>query len=138
MDIISIVGESNNRYYFFAKEIFPMADQPKMDTPPAQAQIPTDQSTLSTVYTNFCRVSVTPEELVLDFGLNPQVSPTQTEPVKLTHRVVMNFFTAKRLLLALNNVVVQHENAYGALELDFQKRFRTVPRPISAGPKPAM
>jgi hypothetical protein len=96
-------------------------------------QIPTDYSALSTVYTNFCRVNITPEELVLDFGLNPQISPTPTEPVKLTHRVVMNFFTAKRLLLALNNVVVQHENAYGALELDFQKRFRNVPRPITGG-----
>ena len=73
---------------------------------------------------------------MLDFGLNPQISPTATEPVKLTHRVVMNFFTAKRLLLALNNVVVQHENAYGALELDFQKRFRNMPRPITAGPRP--
>jgi hypothetical protein len=111
-----------------------MADQPKFEAP-AQPQIPTDQSALSTVYTNFCRVSVTPEELVLDFGLNPQIAPNQVEPVKLTHRVVMNFFTAKRLLLALNNVVVQHENAYGALELDFQKRFRSVPRPLSATPK---
>lgn len=112
-----------------------MTDQPRTEpaTQPQQPpQIPTDYSTLSTVYTNFCRVSVTPEELVLDFGLNPQVSPTPSEPVKLTHRVVMNFFTAKRLLLALNNVVVQHENAYGALELDFQKRIRNMPRPPAA------
>lgn len=110
-----------------------MADQAKIEglAPAAQQQppIPTDYSALSTVYTNFCRVNVTPEELVLDFGLNPQVSPTPGEPVHLTHRVVMNFFTAKRLLLALNNVVVQHENAYGALELDFQKRLRSMPRP---------
>ena len=113
-----------------------MADLVKKEPPTQQEQanqIPTDYSSLSTVYTNFCRVNVTPEELVLDFGLNPQVSPTQTEPVKLTHRVVMNFFTAKRLLLALNNVVVQHENAYGALELDFQKRVRTMPRPPAPG-----
>ncbi len=115
-----------------------MTDQPKMDPAAAQQQpqIPTDYSSLSTVYTNFCRVSVTPEELVLDFGLNPQVSPTPTEPVKLTHRVVMNFFTAKRLLLALNNVVVQHENAYGALELDFQKRVRNMPRPGATSTSP--
>src|SRR5947209_19386577 len=123
-----------------------MADQPKKEptftpppAPPAagqEQQIPTDYSSLSTVYTNFCRVNVTPEELVLDFGLNPQISPAPTEPVKLTHRVVMNFFTAKRLLLALNNVVVQHENAYGALELDFQKRIRNMPRPITAGGRP--
>src|ERR1700694_3164179 len=113
-----------------------MTDQPKPATPQEQAnQIPTDVSSLSTVYTNFCRVNVTPEELVLDFGLNPQVNPTPGEPVKLTHRVVMNFFTAKRLLLALNNVVVQHENAYGAMELDFQKRVRNMPRPITTGPR---
>jgi len=113
-----------------------MADQPKKEpTPQEQAsQIPTDYSSLSTVYTNFCRVNVTPEEMVLDFGPNPQISPTPTEPVKLTHRVVMNFFTAKRLLLALNNVVVQHENAYGALELDFQKRIRTMPKPGAISP----
>ena len=115
-----------------------MTDPLKAETPlaPQQQQIPTDYSSLSTVYTNFCRVSVTPEELVLDFGLNPQISPTQSEPVKLTHRVVMNFFTAKRLLLALNNVVVQHENAYGAMELDFQKRVRNMPRPFTASPRP--
>src|SRR5438105_4555416 len=131
------------------KENASMADQPKTEMAPPSAataapgaagqqqQIPTDVSGLSTVYTNFCRVSVTPEELVLDFGLNPQVAPTPGEPVKLTHRVVMNFFTAKRLLLALNNVVVQHENAYGALELDFQKRLRNMPRSFTpAAPRP--
>jgi hypothetical protein len=123
----------------FLKEIASMTETPKLDqplTPPQPQAIPTDHSTLSTVYTNFCRVSVTPEELVLDFGLNPQITPTPTEPVKLTHRVVMNFFTAKRLLLALNNVVVQHENAYGALELDFQKRVRALPRPTMSRPNP--
>lgn len=105
-------------------------------TPQQQAnQIPTDLSSLSTVYTNFCRVSVTPEELVLDFGLNPDVNPHPSEAVKLTHRVVMNFFTAKRLLLALNNVVVQHENAYGAMELDFQKRVRGMPQPAAYAPR---
>ena len=81
------------------------------------------------IYTNFCRVSVTPEELVLDFGLNTQITPTPAEPIKLTHRIVMNFYTAKRLMNALIGVVSQHENAYGALELDFQKRVRQMPRP---------
>ena len=108
-----------------------MAEQP---TPPPAApaeqppQFPTDYSTLSTVYTNFCRVSVTPEELVLDFGLNTQITPNPAEPIKLSHRVVMNFFTAKRLMTALMSVVNQHENAYGVLELDFQRRARTQPR----------
>jgi hypothetical protein len=92
-------------------------------------QFPTDYSGLSTVYTNFCRVSVTPEELVLDFGLNTQMAPNPTEPIRLTHRVVMNFYTAKRLMNALINVVNAHEAAYGVLELDFQRRARGMARP---------
>jgi hypothetical protein len=45
---------------------------------------------------------------------------------RFRHRIVMNFFTAKRLLGLLANVVQQHENNFGALELDFQKRMRGV------------
>ena len=90
----------------------------------AQQQFATDASEISTVYTNFCRVSVTPEELVLDFGLNTQMAPTPGETVNLSHRIVMNFYTAKRLLGALMNVVQAHEAAFGALELDFNKRMR--------------
>lgn len=98
---------------------------PDGGTPPVpQQQFTTSTSEISTVYTNFCRVSLTPEELVLDFGLNTQMMPNPTETIKLSHRVVMNFYTAKRLLGALMNVVQQYENSYGALELDFQKRMR--------------
>jgi Protein of unknown function (DUF3467) len=108
-----------------------MPDDPKPAAPDAaaQPQFPTDYSQLSTVYTNFCRVSVTPEELALDFGLNTQMSPNPTEAIKLSHRVVMNFYTAKRLMNALLGVVSQYENTYGVLELDFQRRARTAPRP---------
>ena len=117
-----------------------MADEPKMGTEPAaaagQVQFPTDVSNLSTVYTNFCRVSVTPEELVLDFGLNTSVTPNPAEPIRLTHRVVMNFFTAKRLWGALQNVLMTHENTYGVLELDFQRRARVAPRPPAPGGRP--
>jgi hypothetical protein len=111
-----------------------MADEPKKtafaDAPaiaPAQAtgQFQVDTTNLSAAYANFCRVTGTPEELVLDFGLNTQMSPVPNEPVKLTHRLVMNYFTAKRLLAALHMAVQQHENAYGVLETDIQKRMRT-------------
>ncbi|MBM4072798.1 MAG: DUF3467 domain-containing protein [Planctomycetes bacterium] len=99
-----------------------------------QVQFPTDSVSISTVYTNFCRVSVTPEELVLDFGLNTQMAPNPAEPIRLSHRVVMNFYTAKRLLNALMGVVGQHENTYGSLELDFQRRARVAPRPPGTAP----
>lgn len=98
--------------------------KPETQKPAPPPQFPTDYMGLSTVYTNFARVNVTPEELVLDFGLNTQISPQPNEPVHLTHRVVMNFYTAKRLLNALAAVVQQHERQYGTLELDFQKRSK--------------
>jgi hypothetical protein len=104
-------------------------------TPQQQPQLPqapqfqVDTSQLSTAYANFCRVTGTPEELVLDFGLNTQMSPTPTEAIKLTHRLVVNFYTAKRLLGALHMAVQQHESVYGVLEVDVQKRVRNVPRP---------
>ncbi len=37
-----------------------------------QVQIPVDASGLTATYANFFRVTGTPEELVLDFGLNTQ------------------------------------------------------------------
>ena len=103
--------------------------------PPGQPQpFAVDANQLSTVYANFCRVTGTPEELVLDFGLNTQMTPNPTEPLRLTHRLVMNFYTAKRLLGALHMAVQQHENVYGVLEVDVQKRARQqVPR---LGPRP--
>ncbi len=109
------------------------AEQPGQQQPP---QFPTDYSSLSTVYTNFCRVSVTPEELVLDFGLNTQMAPNPTEPIRLSHRVVMNFYTAKRLMNALINVVNAHEAAYGVLELDFQRRARGMGARPGGPPRP--
>ncbi|OAI45849.1 hypothetical protein AYO44_02290 [Planctomycetaceae bacterium SCGC AG-212-F19] len=98
--------------------------RPAEGTPQQPPQFSVDASQLSTVYANFCRVTGTPEELVLDFGLNTQMAPVAAEPIKLTHRLVMNFFTAKRLLGALHMALQQHENVYGALEVDVQKRAR--------------
>lgn len=110
------------------------SNPPPAPPAPQQQQFATDASEISTVYTNFCRVNATPEELVLDFGLNTSMIPNPNETIKLSHRVVMNFFTAKRLLGALMNVVQQHEAAFGALELDFQKRMRGGrPMPPAAG-----
>jgi hypothetical protein len=101
-----------------------------------QPQFTVDTSALSTAYANFCRVTGTPEELVLDFGLNTQMQPVPTEAIKLTHRLVCNFFTAKRLLGALHMAVQQHENVYGVLEVDVQKRVRATPRQGGGGTRP--
>lgn len=100
----------------------------------APVQIPVDIEHMVSTYANFFRVTGTPEELVLDFGLNTQqVTPAGTpEAVRLTQRLTMSFYTAKRLLKALEWAVSRYEGNFGVLETDFQKRIR--PQPGRGGP----
>jgi len=96
-----------------------------------QAQAPqftVDAAGLVSTYTNWYRVTGTPEELVIDFGLNPQMGQAPTEPIKLSSRLVMNFYTAKRLLNALQFAVQRHESFFGVVEVDVQKRVRGFPQ----------
>jgi hypothetical protein len=104
-----------------AEEIKPATE----GAPPApQVQFSVDTSHINTTYTNWYRVTGTPEELILDFGLNPEMGQAPTEAIKLTQRLVMNFWTAKRLLSALHFAVQRHESFFGALEVDVQRRLR--------------
>ena len=102
----------------------PTAAQPQQQAP---VQIPVDIEHMVSTYANFFRVTGTPEELVLDFGLNTQqVTPSGSpEAVRLTQRLTMSFYTAKRLLNALQWAVSRYEGNFGVLETDFQKRLRT-------------
>jgi hypothetical protein len=85
-------------------------------------EIVVDDSAALPSYSNFCRVTATPEEVILDFGLNPQPFAAGRQEVKSNQRIVMNFFTAKRLLAALGMTVQRHEGAFGAVELDVTRR----------------
>jgi hypothetical protein len=75
-------------------------------------------------YANFCRVTGSPEELIIDFGLNPQPVGVPKDPIEVKQRIIVNFFTAKRLLAALQLSVQRHEAVFGVLETDIQKRLR--------------
>lgn len=103
-------------------------------TPQQPAQFSVDTAQISTGYANFCRVTGMPEELVLDFGLNTTMTPVAGEPVKLMHRLVINFYTAKRLLAALSMALQQHEQVYGVLETDITKRARPMTTPGGRAP----
>ncbi len=93
-------------------------------------QVPIDSTELASTYCNFFRVTGTFEELVLDLGLHTQMmTPSGPEAVHLTNRIVMSFYTAKRLLNALSWAISRHENNFGALETDPQKRLRTPMKP---------
>ena len=104
------------------------ADAPAPAAAPAEAQaqqtLIVDDSNVTAGYANFCRVSSTPEELILDLGLNPNPYATGEVKVPVTQRIIMNHFTAKRLLSALSMALQRHEQAFGVLETDVRRRVK--------------
>jgi hypothetical protein len=81
-----------------------------------------DDSGALPTYANFCRVMATPEEVILDFGLNPRPFTAGRQDVKANHRVVLNYYTTKRLLTAIGMTIQRHEQTFGAIELDVNRR----------------
>jgi hypothetical protein len=95
--------------------------------PPANggaAGTPADERSMALTYTNFFRVTGTPEELIIDFGLNTQQESDGSGQVKLSNRMVMSFYTAKRLRNALQWSVTRYEDNFGEIETDYKKRMR--------------
>ncbi len=98
------------------------SDKPA-EAPPSAVQMKFDESKLVAMYANFCRVTGNPEELIMDFGLNAHPFTVADQPVIVTQRIVINYFTAKRMLQALQLTLLRHEQAFGVLEPDVQKRI---------------
>jgi hypothetical protein len=99
---------------------------PESAPAPAPPSIKFDDSKVSATYANFCCVRGTPEELIIDFGLNPQFMPTEgTAPsVPVTSRIVTSYYTAKRMLLAVQTAIDRHERVFGTVEIDVSKRAK--------------
>ena len=85
-----------------------------------------DDSKAQPYYTNFCRVNATPEEVILDFGLNSEPSDAG-HAIPISHRIVCNFYTAKRLLTAVGMTIQRHEYTFGSIELDVRRRASSQP-----------
>ena len=94
----------------------------KNENQQAARPITVDESKTISCYANFCRVTGSPEELIVDFGMNAQPIGANDKPVEITQRIVLNFYTAKRLLHALHVSVQRHEEVFGKIETDIQKR----------------
>lgn len=109
-------------------EAAPAAQTAATPRQPAQQQqtqqrVEIDDSEIVASYANFCRVTGTPEELIIDFGLNSEPMGVPKEALKINQRIITNYFTAKRMLHALQLSVQRHEAAFGALEVDVRKRL---------------
>ena len=98
------------------------AEEPAAAPPQQRVAVEVDDSDTMCTYANFCRVTGSPEELIVDFALNPQPMGAPTSPILIKQRTVMNYYTAKRLLAALQMSVQRHEAVFGVLETDISKR----------------
>jgi hypothetical protein len=112
---------SSDRIEGLSEDRIPGAPQPTVQ------QTVEEAANLDAFYTNFARVTGSPEELILDFGLNPQPAGPQNQTIVISRRLVMNYYTAKRLLGVLSMTVQRHEQAFGVLETDINKRITMTP-----------
>jgi Protein of unknown function (DUF3467). len=94
------------------------------NSPAATSAVQIDASGVRPTYANFSRVSGTPEEVIVDFGLNDQPVGVPKNPIVVQERIVMNFYTAKRLASALQLTIDRHEKVFGTIETDIEKRVK--------------
>jgi hypothetical protein len=101
-------------------------NQAKEQTGQRQVQLRIDESKLDSTYANAFRTNGTPEEIILDFGLNLAGQANQQGVPEIVfqakERVIMNYFSAKRLAVTLSQIIRGHEERFGVLELDVAKR----------------
>jgi len=84
----------------------------------ARPKVKWDDAGMSTTYANVCNVAGTREEVTLLFGTNQTGLSDQQVSVRLSDRIILSPYAAKRLAALLNNVVVQYEERFGALSID--------------------
>jgi len=92
-----------------------------------QLRVRVDERNLQTGYVNGFRSTTTPEEVVLDFGLNLiQPAGNKDAPHDMTFhaesRLVMSWYCAKRLAIGLTQSVRRFEQEFGEIELNAANR----------------
>lgn len=85
----------------------------------ATTKVKWDDANMSTTYANVCNVFSTREEVTLLFGTNQTLYTGQNElAVKLSDRIIISPFAAKRLQALLDNIVKQYESRFGQLNVE--------------------
>lgn len=107
----------------------PVEAQAREQTGKKQIRVRVDERGMNTSYANAFRTNGTAEEVILDFGLNllASVAPDKDVPeitFQVQERVILNYYSAKRLAITLGQVIRRHEDQFGELEMDVAKRRR--------------
>ena len=109
----------------------PIEEQARQQTGRQQVRLRMDERDMTTSYANAFRTNGTAEEVMIDFGLNLTTPPTtdaagkQAQPeilFKINDRIILNYYSAKRLAITLSQLIHNHEEQFGELEMDVAKR----------------
>jgi len=85
----------------------------------AQMQVKWDDTNMKSSYANVCNVMSTREEVVMMFGVNQAwQAGTREVTVQLTDRIILSPHAAKRVSLLLTNIVKQHEERFGQININ--------------------
>ena len=107
----------------------PIEEQAREQTGQRQVRLRVDEREMKTSYGNAFRTNGTADEVMIDFGLNLTTPTGQKEQPEITfhvnQRIILNYFSAKRLAITLGQLIHRHEEQFGELELDVAKRRKT-------------
>lgn len=118
------------------EEPHPLDEQARQQAGGQQVRLRIDQRNMGTTYANAFRTNATADEVILDLGLNQVVPATPGADGKpqgdvaaemlfdINNRVILNYFTAKRLAITLGQIVRKHEERFGELKLNVQDRAK--------------
>ena len=96
-----------------------------------------DDSSMKTSYANVVNVSSSREEVTLLFGTNQTWhTGSQEFSIKLSDRMIISPFAAKRLLVLLQNIVGQYETRFGQLDIGVAPSGPTAAAPQSEPAQP--
>ncbi len=85
-----------------------------------------DDSNMRSSYANVVNATSSREEVTIFFGTNQTWNATDDEfTVRLTERIILNPFAAKRLMTLLGSLLKEYESRYGVLDIETQQKSRT-------------
>jgi len=106
--------------------------QAQQQTGQKQVRLRLDQRDMTTSYANAFRTNTTAEEVMLEFGIN-QVVPTPGQQgeqpggeilFQSSQRIILNYYTAKRLAMSLGQMIRGYEDRFGELKLSVSDRSK--------------
>jgi hypothetical protein len=80
-----------------------------------------DESTAVELYSNFSYTGGTQNGLLLGFGFHDWI---QDNPVRVGAKLELSFHNTKKLLSTLSQVIENHENAFGKIQMDAVMRLQ--------------